>query len=240
MAIKGSDFYNTPEGIINAKIIPETVAKLNDELIRKYGNDGAGLIMGFGDGCLVEHFKNRFSPLTVIEGSKSLFDSAVEKYRDYPHVKCYHSYFELFELPKKDQVDVVLGNHVLEHVDNPVEVLVRSKSWLKESGYAIFSVPNADSLHRRVGVELKMLKTRYDLNDQDKQLGHQRVYDKKSLLRDANSAGYNIVEIGGFNLKLVSQKQMEGWSQKLLQAIFKISRECSPDICSNLYIVCTK
>jgi len=240
LTIKGSNFYNMSEGIINAKIIVESIIQLNDELIHKYGNYGTCLIMGFGDGWLVDYFKNRFSHLIVIEGSESLFDSAVEKYRDYPHIECYHSYFELFELPKKNRVDVVLGNHVLEHVDDPVEVLVKSKSWLNEEGKAIFSVPNADSLHRRIGVELKMLITRYDLNDQDKRLGHQRVYDNKSLLRDVNSAGYNIVEIGGFNLKLVSQKQMEDWSQELLQAIFKISRECSPEICSNLYVVCTK
>ena len=240
MTIKGSEFYNTHEGLTNAKILQESTAQLNDELIHKYGMNGTCLVMGFGDGWLVEHFKNRFSRMIVIEGSKSLSDLAIEKYRDFPHIECHHSYFESFELPKEDLVDVVLGNHVLEHVDNPVDVLVKSKSWLNETGCAFFSVPNADSLHRRIGVELKMLKTRYDLNDQDKRLGHQRVYDNKSLLRDVNSAGYNIVEIGGFNLKLVSQKQMEDWSQELLQAIFKISRECSPEICSNLYVVCTK
>jgi sugar phosphate isomerase/epimerase len=85
-----------------------------------------------------------------------------------------------------------------------------------------------------------MLKTRYDLNDQDKQLGHQRVYDQESLLQDVVSAGYNIVEIGGFNLKLVSQKQMKDWSQELIRAIFEITRECLPDICSTLYVVCKK
>ena len=240
MTIKGSDFYNTPEGRINVKILLESTTKLNDELIRKYGNEGTCMIMGFGDGSLVEYFKNRFSRLIVIEGSKSLFDAAVEKYRNYPQIDCHHSYFEFFELSKKDRVDVILGNHVLEHVDDPVEVLVKSKSWLNETGCAFYSVPNADSLHRRIGVELKMLKTRYDLNDQDKRLGHQRVYDKKSLLKDVISAGFNTEEIGGFNLKLVSQKQMEDWSQELLQAIFKISRECPSDICSNLYVVCTK
>ncbi len=240
MEIKGSGFYNTPEGMINAKIIAESSARLNDELVHKYGNYGTGLFMGYGDGWLVECFKDNFLRLVVIEGAQSLFDSAVNNYRDYPHIKCHHSYFESFKLSKGDRVDVVLGNHVLEHVDDPVDVLVRSKSWLKESGCAIFSVPNADSLHRRIGVELKMLKTRHDLNYQDKRVGHQRVYDKKSLSRDVVSAGYNIVEIGGFNLKLVSQKQMKDWSQELLQAIFRISRECSPDICSNLYVVCTK
>ncbi len=240
MTIEGSDFYNTPEGVLNAKIIAENSAMLNDELIRKYGNYGTGIVMGYGDGWMVEYFKDKFSRLIVIEGSESLFDSAVRKYRDYPHIVCHHSYFESFNLSKEDRVDVVLGNHVLEHVDDPVKVLVRSKSWLKETGYAVFGVPNADSLHRRIGVNLKMLKTRYDLNDQDKLVGHQRVYDQESLMRDVVSAGYEIIEIGGFNLKLVSQKQMEDWSQELIRAIFEISRECPPDICSNLYIVCKK
>lgn len=95
---------------------------------------------------------------------------------------------------------------------------------------------NLDSLEG----ELKMLKLRYDLNDQDNQLGHQRVYDQESLLQDVVSAGYNIAEVGGFNLKLVSQKQMKDWSQELVQAIFEIGRECPPDICSNLYVVCKK
>ena len=240
MTIEGSDFYNTPEGVLNAKIIAENSARLNDELIHKYGNYGTGLIMGCGDGWLVEYFKDKFLRLGVIEGSESLFDSAVNKYRDCPHIVCHHSYFESFKLSKEDRVDVVLGNHVLEHVCDPVKVLVRSKSWLKETGCAFFSVPNADSLHRRIGVNLKMLKTRYDLNDQDKLVGHQRVYDQESLLRDVVSAGYEIAEVGGFNLKLVSQKQMKDWSQELIRAIFEISRECPPDICSNLYIVCTK
>lgn len=240
MTIEGSGFYNTPEGVLNAKIIAENSTMLNDELIRKYGNYKTGLIMGYGDGWMVDYFKDNFSRLSVIEGSKSLSDSAANKYRDYPQVVCYHSYFESFKLSKEDRVDVVLGNHVLEHVDDPVEVLMRSKSWLKETGCAIFGVPNADSLHRRIGVNLKMLKTRYDLNDQDKLVGHQRVYDQELLLRDVVSAGYEIAEVGGFNLKLVSQKQMKDWSQELIRAIFEISRECPPDICSNLYVVCKK
>jgi len=169
-----------------------------------------------------------------------LYDSAVEKYQSYPHIICHHSYFELFDLTPQKQVDIILGNHVLEHVDNPVEVLSRSKNWLKNTGYAIFSVPNANSLHRKIGVKLNLLNTVYDLNDQDRLVGHQRVYDQEALLQDVISAGYKIIEVGGFNLKLVSQKQMKDWSQDLIRAIFEVSRECPPDICSNLYVVCKK
>jgi predicted SAM-dependent methyltransferase len=241
MKIKGSSFYNTPEGTINANILAENSAKLNYELIHEHGTlSGTCLIMGYGEGGLVEHFKEYFSKIILIEGSKSLYDSAVKKYHSYPQIVCHHSYFELFEVPTDERVDVILGNHVLEHVDNPVEVLARSKSWLKDTGCAIFSVPNANSLHRRIGVKLKMLNTRYDLNDQDNLVGHQRVYDQETLLRDVVSAGYKIIEVGGFNLKLISQNQMKDWSKDLIRAIFEVSRECPPDICSNLYVVCKK
>lgn len=231
------NYYNTPEGILNANIIAGSSTKLNDALIREYGGYTTGLIMGYGDGRMVDYFKDKFSSLIVIEGSKQLFESASEKYRNHSHVMCFHSYFESFKLPERYKVNTILGNHVLEHVSNPVEVLRISRNWLNQNGYAIFSVPNADSLHRRIGVNLKMLKTRYDLNDQDNLVGHQRVYDQKSLLQDIASGGYKVVEFGGFNLKLVSQRQMKDWSEELIQAIFEISQDCPTDICSNLFVV---
>lgn len=238
MDIKGGDFYSTPEGAVNAMIIAKNSATLSDELIRKYGHYGTGLIMGYGDGWLIEYFRNKFSRLLIVEGSETLAASAARKYHNYPHITCHHSYFESFELPMSQQADIILANHVLEHVDNPIEVLLKAKSWLKDTGRAIFSVPNADSLHRRIGVKMKMLKTRFDLNDQDRLVGHKRVYDQTSLSRDIIKGGYKIIELGGFNLKLVSQKQMKDWSEELIQAIFEVSRECPRDMCSNLYAVC--
>jgi SAM-dependent methyltransferase len=213
--------------------------QLNEDLIRRFSSFlGKGLIMGFGHGGLVEHFKNIFSELIIVEGSKYLHDACIEEFRTYQNISCFNSYFETFELPIKDRVDVILGNHVLEHVDDPVKVLGKTRGWLKETGCAIFSVPNAKSLHRRIGVEMKKLKTIYELNENDDLIGHQRIYDQKSLLRDVTSAGYEIVESGGYDLKLVSQKQMSDLSQDLIKAIFQVSRHCPPDICANLYVVC--
>lgn len=237
MKAKGSSFYATPEGKINAAIIAKNSARLNDELIQKYGRYDTGLIMGYGDGEMVEYFKDKFSRLIIVEGSKALAKAMAKRYQNAPSISCYHSYFESFNLPKNQEVDVVLGNHVIEHVDDPVEVLKQSKTWLGKTGLAIFSVPNASSLHRRIGVEMKLLPSIYDLNDRDRLVGHQRVYDIPSLRRDLELARYTIVEIGGFNLKLVSQKQMMDWPQELFQAIFEVSRHCPAQICSNLYAV---
>jgi 2-polyprenyl-3-methyl-5-hydroxy-6-metoxy-1,4-benzoquinol methylase len=40
--------------------------------------------------------------------------------------------------------------HILEHVDDPVQVLKIAKKFLKEDGVLIADVPNAHSLHREL------------------------------------------------------------------------------------------
>ena len=71
-------------------------------------------------------------------------------------------------------------------------------------------------------------------------MGHQRVYDIKSLKSDLVKSGYKIIKAGGYNIKLVSQKQMKDWSNKLLNAIFEVSLQCPSEICSNIYAICKK
>jgi hypothetical protein len=74
-------------------------------------------------------------------------------------------------------------------------------------------------------------------SDQDRAVGHQRVYDMERLQADVSMAGYNVDEAGGFNLKLVSQAQMVGWPDALHEAIYQVSRRCPHEMCSNIYVV---
>lgn len=191
--------------------------------------------MGYGDGAVVEAIKDKVGKVTVVEGDKKLVEQTKKSHKD---VTIVHSLFEEFEA--KDKADLVLGNHVLEHVNQPQVVLERTKQWLKPNGIALFSVPNATSLHRRIGVRMGLLGSIYDLNEQDKRVGHQRIYDEQSFLRDLKKSGFKIKKFGGFNLKLVSQKQMKDWSDELLQAIYEVSLQCPAELCSNLYAICRK
>lgn len=238
MAIQGSDFYLSPSGGLNRRVAVYWNAVMSDELIRKYAAYDSCLIMGYGDGLLMEYFKNKFKKIILLEGDEKLADSARMKYCKNKHIQCHHTFFETFDLPDGEHIDVVMGNHVLEHVDDPVEVMKRSRDWLKKDGHAIFTVPNALSLHRRIGVQMKMLNTVYDLNEQDRIVGHQRVYDQQGILHDVMASGYQIVAIGGFNLKILSQGQMKDWSDELLRALYEVSKECPDEICSNIYVVC--
>lgn len=242
MPIKGERFYKSEEGEVNARIMGMSTPRLDGELIKKYADDACEsvLIMGYGDGRTVDYFLGRFPRIHVVEGSEELVRRNTDKHANLAGFEFHNSYFEKFRLPARDRVDIILGNHVLEHVDNPIEVLLRTKAWLKESGRAIFTVPNGDSLHRRIGVQMGLLGCRFDLHNKDIEQGHQRVYDKESFLSIFDSSGYKILEFGGYNIKVVSQKQMEDWPDYLLGAIYSVSRTCPPEICSNIYVVCEK
>jgi 2-polyprenyl-3-methyl-5-hydroxy-6-metoxy-1,4-benzoquinol methylase len=102
-------------------------------------------------------------------------------------VTVYTSYFEEFKAPKP--FDSIICTYVLEHVVDPVTVLSRAREWTKPKGLVFVAVPNATSIHRRLGVAMKMQKDVYQLGDADISVGHRRVYDAETLERHLKQAG---------------------------------------------------
>lgn len=232
-------YYQSEDGQNVKRILVDAYCMLIDKLLasRPFGRV---IQMGWGDGDVVRRMKHRVSSIDVIEGDEGLCRLARRECGHSPNVTIIQSLFEDYKPKNNQRADLVLGNHVLEHVDEPVTVLKQTKTWLKKGGTALFTVPNATSLHRRIGVRMGLLKSIYELNEQDHRVGHQRVYDAKTFQSDLKKSGYTIKKFGGFNLKLVAQKQMKDWSDELLHAIYEVSFEMPAEICSNLYAICRK
>lgn len=235
---ESANFYSSDIGILNSKIIGDSCLKLNLSILDSFNCKRFILVLGYGDGELLDGLINNFEYITLIEGSKKLVKIASDRYKNIPKLTIVNKYFEDYFVEDDSKFNAILGNHVLEHIDDPVSFLKHSKTWLKNDGIAFFTVPNATSLHRRVGVELGMLESVYDLSEQDRLVGHKRVYDRNQLDCDLISGGYSSIRQGGFNIKLLSQKQMLDWPHDLHDAIFKISLKCPDDICSNLFSLC--
>ena len=115
---------------------------------------------------------------------------------------------------------------------------INMKNFLNKSGIIFITVPNANSIHRLIGVEMSLLENKYQLNTSDIKGGHQRVYDFKSLTDDIKKAGLTIKDSGGYNLKMISLTQMKDCPQELLDAIFTISQSMPIEICTNLWVTC--
>lgn len=93
-------------------------------------------------------------------------------------------YSDITDVPIKSirQYDVVTLLGLLEHLDNPLDML-------KNFGSAkriYFSVPNALSYHRYVGRQLQIISALDELGPQDLAIGHKRVYTYDTIRDLAN------------------------------------------------------
>jgi 2-polyprenyl-3-methyl-5-hydroxy-6-metoxy-1,4-benzoquinol methylase len=194
------------------------------------------LEMGPAEGVMTELLAATGKKLTLIEGS-GLF--CVDLRRRFPQANTIHSLFEEFE-PNELFDNIILG-HVLEHVEDQVDILSRAKRWLKPGVGRIFgAVPNARSLHRQAAVIMGILREEDALNEMDIHHGHRRVFNPESFRNAFSQAGLKIEIFGGYWMKPVSNAQIEAsWTPEMLEA-FMVLGERYPDIAGEIYIVATR
>lgn len=229
---KVAEVYEEEVGILDRELISHYTFEVMRPLIC---SKDSVLLMGIGNGYIADALSQLKISLTIVEGSARL----IEKYSK-TNSRCIiiESLFEKFN--PKHGFNVIVGTHVLEHLNEPVRVLKQTTRWLSKRGIAIFTVPNMFSLHRRIGKEMGILSNESSLSEQDILLGHRRVYDAYSLEGHLRKAGYNKVKIMGYLLKLVPNRLMKEWSRDLLDAIFHVSLGLPRDICADLIAMCRK
>jgi 2-polyprenyl-3-methyl-5-hydroxy-6-metoxy-1,4-benzoquinol methylase len=181
---------------------------------------------------MTAHLDRAFYDLTLVEGAESF---CTRLRRSYPTATVVQSLFEDF-VPSAPFNTIVLG-HVLEHVDNPVQLLRKAGSWLAPGGVICCAVPNARSLHRQAAVMLEILETVDSLNPTDLHHGHRRVYDPDRFRDDFLTAGLRLRHTGGYWIKPLSNRQMEeAWTPEMIQAFMELG-ERYPDIAAEIYII---
>jgi 2-polyprenyl-3-methyl-5-hydroxy-6-metoxy-1,4-benzoquinol methylase len=95
----------------------------------------------------------------------------------------------------------------LEHIENPVPLLIQIKNIIRNNGVFVISVPNAQALSRQLAVKMGLLSSIYELTDNDKHHGHYRVYDWVMLENEIIESGLEIIGRHGLSFKLFSDKQ---------------------------------
>lgn len=190
------------------------------------------LEMGPAEGWGTEIISRRNPALHLLEGS-GLLASQLQK--TFTNSTVHQAMFEDFQPAIK--YDTIFASHVLEHVDDPMFVLDRARSWLRDStSRIIVSTPNSESIHRSLGVSIGALRDKKELTDSDKTVGHQRVFDQVELSCLLTACGYSIVIRSGFFLKPLSAFQLMKLSKEDLGLLFQAG-ELYPEISADLFIV---
>lgn len=200
--------------------------------IKRHFKGKTCLELGPADGVQTQYLVNDFEKLTIVDGSKKMLDLIPNK----NNLIKVHSLFEDFR--PNEQFDTIILEHILEHVEKPVELLTTVKEWLSAEGVMIIGVPNGHSLHRLIGVEMKLLDEPCQLNERDLSQGHRRVYTTKTLEEDIIASGLTILDHGGVYLKPLSNGQIdEYWNDELIDAYYRIGN-LFPKNTADIYCVC--
>jgi trans-aconitate methyltransferase len=174
--------------------------------IEKYAGDANSLLeLGLGHGITTDFFSKRFERYLVLDASPAVIERFREEFPDCT-ADINEIYFEKFS--SDERFDIIVAGFVLEHVDDPMEILCHFKQFLSEKGRMFVTVPNAEVLNRRLGHLAGMLPDIEALSEHDHLCGHKRYYTVDSLSGQVHEAGYDIVRMEGIYLKPITTQQM--------------------------------
>lgn len=191
------------------------------------------LELGCADGLVTEVIAQKFDKVVAVDGASEMIDRLRARV---PQADFVCSLFEEYR-PDIRFDSVVLG-HILEHVVDPVSLLRRVKGWLTADGIIIITVPNGESVHRRLGLEMGLIQDVTELSEDDHRIGHRRIYTSTSLGEEVAAAGLKIEHSEGIMFKPLSNTQMFDWQDDLLSACYRLGKKMPPDLGGELCVVC--
>ena len=156
---------------------------LRYETLKPHIQGPLGLELGPAEGNMTKFLVGDFEQLTIVDGASKL----LERIPEAPNLIKVHSLFEDFKPSRL--FNTIVMEHILEHVDDPVSLLARVKTWAAPGGRLLLGVPNGHSIHRLVAVKMGLLPDPCALNERDHAVGHRRVYTRDSFRRDIEKAG---------------------------------------------------
>lgn len=188
---------------------------------------------------LIPYFKN----ITCVEASnEAVFKAAVLLEKQ--DIIYYNALFENVDLTEK--YNNIIMTHVLEHLDNPISVLERIKNeWLSDDGVFLLVCPNANAPSRQIAVKMGIISHNSAITESEKQHGHKITYTSDTLERDVTASGLKIIHRSGIFFKALANFQWDKLLQtdivtkEYLDGCYALGQQY-PDLCSSIFLVCTK
>ncbi len=141
--------------------------------------------IGCGDGDFLKFMKDKGWDAYGIEPSKSGFEIAKSKIKENVYNK------PLGDIKFMDKFfDAVTIEHVLEHVDNPKEMIKQVHRIMKDDGLLVISVPNIGSVQAKIG------RDKWFHLDIPRHIYH---FSSETLTRFLESNGFEVKKINYFS-----------------------------------------
>lgn len=222
--------YDPEEDWDDLVLIPRTFYNIKKRVLA----DSRVLEAGCSTGFMSEMLADYFSKVDIVEISSKNIESVKNRLKSKSNCSYFNCAIEDYQTDEK--YDAVTLSFLLEHVTDPVAVLRHVRNFLKENGQIVITVPNDESLNRRIGLKMGLLKNISELAQRGVDKGHRRGYTLETLRAHLKSSGLKEKEIIGVLLKPLSSAQMQHWSQAIINALLEVAEDM-PEYASVLFCV---
>lgn len=211
-------------------------------ILHYLNSSGSMLELGCGWGEITSRLAPYVAKFVSVDGSAEFIKHAQAK-NQHANVTFLHSLFE--DLQFKAEFNYVIAAYVLEHVQDPIKILLKAYEMLKPGGLIYSVVPNAKAFSRQMAVEMDLMDNIYELTENDIAHGHRRVFDMQSLLEVHQNAGFSILEnsahifkpFADFQMREMTDTGLIGRAQ--MSGLHKMARHY-PEISNGIYVIARK
>lgn len=163
------------------------------------------LDMPCGDATLTAMLAPRFQRVVGVDASSKHLELARTTL---PSAEFHEGLIEEFETDER--FGTVSMINILEHVVDPIAVLKKAASFMRDDGVLLVHVPNARAINRRLAVLMGTLTECEELSPFDIHVvGHRRSYTLDTLCADVERAGLRVSATGGVFYKMLSTPQVD-------------------------------
>lgn len=191
-----------------------------------------------------------FERWVVVEPADAFYQAACDTAKGDERICCLHMFFgndndsvEQCRVQSGGANDLVICTGLLHELEHPDQVLKAIHSLCTPMTHVIFNVPNADSLHRVLGMWSGYIENVHELTERNQELQQHSVYDRGSFAKLLEESGFMVEKTGTFFIKPFTHRQMAAClkygilNQRILDGLYRLSEDL-PDFGSELYAVC--
>lgn len=206
-----------------------------------FKKNASALEMGCYKGEFTKKILNHFDKITVLEGSADLVKEARQNVQNQHKVTFINKMFENWNPDEK--YDAIFLLHTLEHLDDPIQILKKIKSALKEDGYLFLVVPNANAASRQIAVGMGIISHNSAVTDGEREHGHRVTYSFDTLERDVTKAGLSAIYKSGIFFKPFANFQFDNIlknniiDKNYLDGCYNLGFKY-PDLSASIFFLC--
>lgn len=135
--------------------------------------------------------------------------------------------------------DIIICSGMLNEIRHPDYFLNKVKALMDQKSLLHINVPNANSLHRQLGLAMGMIRRLDEPSVRNRKLMQYHVFDKESLHRIVKKCHLKIVDEGGHFLKPFSHSQMAKMKSvltpQMLEGLWILGQRL-PEIATEIYV----